>query len=54
MENNLDLDVRLTLRRSHQGGEDVDKPKITVESSLKSIGFVFQRKQVNLIENFPF
>lgn len=48
MENNLDLNVRLTLRRSHQGGEDADKPKVTVESSLKSLGFVFQRQQVNL------
>jgi hypothetical protein len=46
MEKNLDLDVRLTLRRS-MTVDELKLPKITFQSSLMSIGFQFQRQQVS-------
>lgn len=48
MENNLDLDTRLTIRRSY-GKEEMNLPRITFQSSVKAIEFVFQRIQVSLL-----
>ena len=47
IENNLDLETRLTLRRSNQKA-DFNLPKITFQSSVNAIDFVFQRFQVNI------
>ena len=48
IENNLDLENRLTLRRSNQKN-DSHLPKITFQSSVNAIDFVFQRIQYKTI-----
>jgi hypothetical protein len=46
MKNNLDLSTRLTLRRSYTK-EEMQYPKITFQSSVSAIEFIFMRAQVN-------
>ena len=46
MKNNLDLNTRLTLRRSYLK-EEMQLPKITFKSSVSAIEFVFMRAQVS-------
>ena len=48
IENNLDLEIRLTLRRSYQK-EDFYMPKITIQSTVSATEFVFQRHQYKTI-----
>ena len=48
IENNLDLENRLTLRRSNLK-KDMHMPKITFQSSVNAIDFVFQRIQYKTI-----
>ena len=45
LEKNLDLELRLTLRRSYQ---DISCPKIIFHSSVNAIEFLFQRSQVSI------
>jgi vacuolar protein sorting-associated protein 13A/C len=49
IRNNLDLENRLTLRRSHQKNESHLPPKIIFQSSVNAIDFVFQRVQYKTI-----
>ncbi|CAF0714006.1 unnamed protein product [Brachionus calyciflorus] len=48
MENNLVLDMRLTIRRTYDK-ENLALPKITFQSSVNAIEFVFQRIQYKSI-----
>ena len=48
MNNNLDLNTRLTLRRSYQK-EELQLPKITFQSSVSAIEFIFLRVQYKSI-----
>jgi hypothetical protein len=48
IEKNLDLEIRLTLRRSYQK-EDFYMPKITIQSTVSATEFVFQRHQYKTI-----
>ena len=48
MKENLDLKTRLTLRRSYQK-EEMHLPKITFQSSISAIEFIFMRAQYKTI-----
>lgn len=47
MEKNLSLSTTLTLRRSLKK-EEMHLPKITFQSSVSAIEFIFMRSQVSL------